>query len=345
LQEWESLLYTVGGKLEISKCNLVQFRWQMDLWGTLRLVTVPCTNPTLINDHELNTPIQIKEISTSAPYKLLGIQMAFDGNNKAQHEAMQKKCTKLAHAFASCAQNPLDTLQGYRSIFLPGVRYGMSATTLSMAQLHNTQKLVTSIILPKLGYNRHMPRQIVFAPTHFGGIGLNDLYVEQGLAQLTFLLKHLRLRTVVTDTIITMIESYIIAAGVVKSPFEDTKLDVYIQAPWIQSLQSFLQLVNVTLTIPNIICPALIRQHDTPIMTLAAQYSTNQQYLQAVNNCRLWLQVTTLAEITDANGHNLLPPALLGKHDTHGQPTLWAISTSTHNWPHQPKPPNKAWKI
>jgi hypothetical protein len=37
------------------------------------------------------------------------------------------------------------------------------------------QKPITNTVLTKMGYNRHMPRAVAFAPTTIGGIGLLDL--------------------------------------------------------------------------------------------------------------------------------------------------------------------------
>jgi hypothetical protein len=309
------------------------------------LLTDISTTPLFIQDHETNNQIQIQEISTADPYKLLGIQMCFNGDNKAQAVALNRKCEKMATAFSGCELCPSETIQGYRSIFLPGARYGMSATTLTKTQLYRSQQLIISIILPKLGFNRNMPRQVVYAPTHFGGIGLSDLYIEQGLAQLKFLLTHLRKHTDITDTISLLIESYMITAGTLHSPFDQSTNQEYVHAPWIHSLQHFLQHADLRITTPNITCNTLIRDNDIPLMTLATQYTKNIDHIRAINSCRIWLQVTTLAEITDSNGLTLLKPAITGEDDPNGEPHLWHLSRSLNSWPTQPKPPKKSWNI
>jgi hypothetical protein len=345
MQAWETLLHTVGGKLEINKCKLVQFKWIMDKWGTPQLITDISTTPLYIQDHETNNQIQIQEISTAIPYKLLGIQMCFNGDNKAQADALNRKCEKMATAFSGCELCPSETKQGYHSIFLPGARYGMSATTLTKTQLCKSQQLIISIILPKLGFNRNIPRQVVYAPTHFGGIGLSDLYIEQGLAQLKFILTHLRTRTDITDTITLLIESYMIPAGTLHSPFDQPTNQEYVHALWIHSLRKFLQHAFLRITTPNIAYNTLMRDNDIPIMTLATQYTKNIDHIRAINSCRIWLQFTTIAEITDSNGTTLLKPAITGESDPNGKPRLWHLSRSLNSWPAQPKPPKKSWNI
>jgi hypothetical protein len=216
--------------------------------------------------------------------------MSFNGANKAQAEALHKKCEKLATAFTGCKLCPSETIQGYRSIFLPGVRYGMSATTLSPTQLRQSQQLIMSIILPKLGFNRHMPRQVVYAPSHFGGIGLHDLYVQQGLAQLKFLITHLRSPTDITKTIITLLESYMINAGTLQCPFALPTTQEYVHAPWIHSLQAYLRHADLRITTQEISCSGPIRKNDMSLMILAMQFTTNNDHLRAINSCRIWLK-------------------------------------------------------
>jgi hypothetical protein len=58
--------------------------------------------------------------------------------------------------------------------------------------------------------------------------------------------------------------------------------------------------------------------------------------MRRLNQCRLYLQVTLLSEITLANGHNILPSYIQGnKH---------ANQRSLLTWPRQDRPPLKAWQ-
>jgi hypothetical protein len=150
MQTWESLLNAVGGKLEINKCKYLKF-------GENNIQPPNSTGPSditrtiTITDHETNGDIPLSEIQTSTPYKLLGVHIAFDGNQKQQALALLEKCEKLAIAFQRCHLSSDDTLQGYRSIFLPGAQYGLSATSLSPKQTSHSQRIITNTVLPKLG--------------------------------------------------------------------------------------------------------------------------------------------------------------------------------------------------
>jgi len=64
--------------------------------------------------------------------------------------------------------------------------------------------------------------------------------------------------------------------------------------------------------------------------------------LQTLYNCRLYLQVTTLAKISYHTGTKTLEEIF-----THGQqtPSLHTISQSLFQWPTQPNPGKQAWRL
>jgi len=72
--------------------------------------------------------------------------------------------------------------------------------------------------------------------------------------------------------------------------------------------------------------------------------SLTTSQMEQINACRMYLQVTTVAEITDHTGHSLLPQAVLQKpaHALHG---LHDISTSTLTWPRVHCPTKASWKL
>jgi hypothetical protein len=91
MQSWEELLHRVGGKLEISKCRVVRFSWDKENPELYPETEHNQNNPITIRDQETQNNITIPEISTSTPYKLLGINMAFDGSHQAQAQLFRDK--------------------------------------------------------------------------------------------------------------------------------------------------------------------------------------------------------------------------------------------------------------
>jgi hypothetical protein len=73
-------------------------------------------------------------------------------------------------------------------------------------------------------------------------------------------------------------------------------------------------------------------------MEIALSTNLNKDELQRINNCRLYLQVTFLSEITSGDGTKLLQEAYNGDTDDEDRPVLWQMGSSTMEWPPQKKP-------
>jgi hypothetical protein len=259
--------------------------------------------------------------------------MAFDGNQRAQAEAFQAKCVTLAIAFQRCLLSKEDTLHGYRSILLPRLRCGLTATNISSTNLGKAQSVITQSVHPKMGYNRHTPT----------GIGLLDMEVKQGIAHITFLVSHLRASSDTASTIYTLLETYMIATGTTESPLQGATEYTYVSAPWlVETSKDILRHTGTTIITPNLVQPKLLRDRDQAIMHIAMQQRLNTKQLQHINACRTWLQIISIAEIVNSSGYEILQSAISGCSDDN--PAMWQISTSRINWPSQPDPPKLALK-
>jgi len=60
----------------------------------------------------------------------------------------------------------------YKTIILPTITYPFLATFVSNTTLDNMQSKITPLILRKMGYNKNMPKAVVYNPTSHGGLGL-----------------------------------------------------------------------------------------------------------------------------------------------------------------------------
>jgi hypothetical protein len=271
--------------------------------------------------------------------------MALDGNHLAQANSLQSKCDNLAIAFNRCRLSQDDALQGYLTIFLPAAKYGLEATSIPPKHLEKAQSTIAQAVLPKMGYNRNMPISIVYGAAKYGGIGLQNLVTEQGLVHATFLISHLRANTDVYKHLIILLETYMLLAGTISSPLQYLTAYTYIQSPWIDTLRHFLRSIQATIITPNIQCIQILRLQDQAIMTLARLYTSNHKTLTIINNCRTWLQVNTIAEISNSDGTHLLHQAIVGSSDGMETPTLWIISKSQMHWPQQKRPDKPSWRI
>jgi hypothetical protein len=60
------------------------------------------------------------------------------------------------------------------------MRYSLNITAINQIDMETIQARATTAILAAQGYNRHMPREVVYAPTRYQGIGMQHLYNLQG---------------------------------------------------------------------------------------------------------------------------------------------------------------------
>ena len=76
---WENLLFTIGGKLEISKCKFTVYKWETNKIGTMELVKNKSIGNIKIVESETGNEIEIEEIAPTETYKLLGVPIAVTG--------------------------------------------------------------------------------------------------------------------------------------------------------------------------------------------------------------------------------------------------------------------------
>jgi hypothetical protein len=345
-QLWEKLLYTSGGKLEIPKCNFSVFKWDFDKFGRAHLIE-PSFKQLQVTSSDNHKQMIIPILKTNCSYKYVGIHIALDGNMKSQILDLQTKCNQIALLFTQSYFNAKDSKQGFMTIYSPIVKYALPTTSISENNLRIIQQPVITSVLSRLGYNKNMPRAIIHASSLYGGVGLLDLFTEQGCSQIQLVVAHLRTHKYLHNQIICLLESYQVLAGLTTSQLVNIESIVYVQSPWVNTIRNFLRQINASITIPQLSDIKLIRQHDKAIMnyTLLNQYSKSEQ--EMINACRLFLQVNTVAEIANHQGRKILEEV----HDCfvslEGLPIIQEISESKLRWPYQVRPPRKArliWK-
>ena len=97
-------------------------------------------------------------------------------------------------------------------------------------------------ILPKLGYNRNMPREVVFGPHSQGGIGLAGLYVTQGTAHVMTAIQQTRMDTGQLSDVMKIAEEWAQKiTGNERRLFDDIAIDLpYLPDGWIKNTRKSL---------------------------------------------------------------------------------------------------------
>jgi len=230
----------------------------------------------------------------------------------------------------------------YSTIYLPTITYPFPATTLTRKTLEKAQSMTTPLILSKMGYNQHMPTAVVYAPSTHGGIGMNNLYTEQGLAKVLQVLKHLRAKTTLGTLLTITIQAYQLQVGISRNVLEDTMPLPWMPDRWLNNLRSFLHSLGGTIKLENKWKIPKLQENDRHLMSNFLNANIPQHDLTKLNNCQLYLQVTTLAKITNHTGTKLLDTNITTKNQN---PNLIPESSSQLRWPTQPSPGKTTWKL
>ena len=114
------------------------------------------------------------------------------GDTTTHFEYIQKKSDAWLQTIKEAYLTKPEALAALEMLWFPSISYGLGTVNLSFDELNNIQKPIINHMLPLLGYNRHLPRAVVFGSRRFGRLQLKHLYIHQGTAHVTQFIKHYR---------------------------------------------------------------------------------------------------------------------------------------------------------
>jgi hypothetical protein len=218
--------------------------------------------------------------------------------------------------------------------------YPLTVTQFTQDQCDKIQAPVLRSCMSQMGYNRNSPKEVVYGPVELGGFGFHDLFIEQGIHQVTALVGHLREKKSNTGKMIKIeLDWCHVQAGTADHLLENpcTKID-YIETCWIMSIRDFLRMYNVRLEFTEHSHPEKLCEGDEFIMdALRTRGQCTPRDMQRLNACRMHLRVSRLSEIASVDGTRLRPDVLKGADS--------GIHLSETRWPRQARPLAVDWKF
>jgi hypothetical protein len=195
-QTWERLLWTSGGLLNLSKCLYYILTWWFDSEGRATMVPAAGIHPSLrlasgTDPHKA----AVNHFNYDEAHTYLGDSLAPNLQMKTGDASLMQKGLTFSRRLVSSSLSKHDTWIAYFTVFQPAMTYTFPVTHHSTARLHKIQSAPTRSTLMKLGFNRNTAHAVAFSPSRYGGLGLRTLHVEQGIAGLTILIRHLHART------------------------------------------------------------------------------------------------------------------------------------------------------
>jgi hypothetical protein len=97
------------------------------------------------------------------------------GNQQDEISRLKLKSDTMAEKINTHALSTSEAALAYEAFYVPAMRYSLAITAINQTDLELVQSKAITAILAQLGYNRHMPREVVFTPKLYQGIGLKHL--------------------------------------------------------------------------------------------------------------------------------------------------------------------------
>ena len=343
-QVWERLLWATGGLLKLPKCLFYLIHWTFNAEGVPRMMKTAELPPLRLTSGNNQEAREIKQLDFDMPHRTLGCRVTPGFNPEKSSQAQKTAAThatylqKKADAFAtSMATNPLsadEATTSYYSIFQAQMTFGLGVCPISKTKLEKIQRKSKIATLQKMGFMRSTPNAVTYGALQYGGLGLRNLYVERGIAQLILVIRHVRAMSDQGVLCLIAIDWWQQSAGLDFSLLVQPTMKIpYLADCWLTRLRDFLAFINGTLQISDQQYDLPPRRGDTAIMSAILSSGATRAEMIKFNRCREYLQVKWLAEITTADGTSLTRDAWTGDRTRH----------TSELWPVQPKPGPKHW--
>jgi hypothetical protein len=340
LDHWEGGLRATGGALvpEKSYWYGIDFYWDpttykwkyksiTDLPGSLRL-----------RNHRQEWEV-LQRLEVSDAQETLGIFASVDGNQKAQVAKLHEKILGWADKISTKQLSKTEIWLSLRLGIAKSLRYPLTATTLSKNECYDLQKPLLKAALKALGFPATFPRNIVFAPPSILGLGVPNMWNDQGIDHITAILKH-------GDSLHSNITGCLQRDEMARLRFElglpenathypYKKLHLCTTPVWYHITWQFCNDQKLTIkdTLPKF---KLLRQHDQYIMQAFLLHGYSARNLQLLNLCRMWVRAITLTDITTGNGRFLQTQC---RNRQYRRPPL------AYQWPKTVQPDQHCWKL
>jgi hypothetical protein len=310
-QTWEQLCNALGRALNLSKTFFYAVGWKFRKNGQpimRKNADDPDITIKLTQGDDHMTAIPIKHVETTEGKRTLGFRLTPDGNDTTEYQYCLQEAIKLRPRLLRAPLGHESTRLAFHTMILQKFSYPLGATCFSKKQCNSIQAKLFPTILSKMGINRSMPTSVRSGPTLYGGMAVPELWPIQGSTTNKLLVGHLRKSDLVGNNLNVELDCLQLQAGISWRVLsrEGTLVRSYTDNCWVSHLWEFNDTYGLTLQQEDNAWMIPQREHDQFLMeALSALPQTTKAQLRGAQCCRLYLQVTTLADITNSAGTHL----------------------------------------
>jgi hypothetical protein len=287
---WEGIIDATGGVLSVEKSRwwLIAFLWDKNGEYTYAKIADLPGELTVKDFDGIVKPIQRMEPDET--FETLGLWIAANGSLDRQFETLLDKVKNWSDKIRTSFLRTHDAAYALKVTALKKIEYCLLALNLSKHQCNELMRPILKAALPKAGYNRNFPKEVIHGPTSLLGTDIHHPYTTQLIAHLDILLWHGGQETI-TGQLLT-------------GNLERTKLELWLPDPlfgqdfsrfgklvtssWIKGVWEEIHTIGTDIRMDeHTKCLTLQRQSDWFLIKAFAASGYQNKQLCTLNHCRI----------------------------------------------------------
>ena len=304
LDTWEGTLGATGGAIGAEDGNkafwyFLDFKFWKGKWKYLKEDELP--GELWVRNYD-GRRVQLSRIEPNEARETLGIFIAMDGNRNKQIEYLQKKARIYKEQLRTGVIEKRHAWYSYTASFSRILEYPMEAIDLTLGEWDSIVKIFIGTLLSKSGIVRTFPRTAVFSSERYQGLGLEHPYYTQKIKHINVLMGVSGLNNQTASLLKAAWEECQEESGIIGNLTSGPPELIHLATDsWIKNTVSFAIEHDINIYFP-VTSRVLQRSKDKPIMSEFHELDLSMEVLHQLNQCRLWLGVNTMADISSADG-------------------------------------------
>ena len=330
VDHWEGVLRATGGSISAPKSfwYLMDWTWSGTKWVYRTIADMPGEISIRVEDGTRQT---LQRYDPDHAERTLGIFPAMDGNPVRQIQHLTEKVKDFCFKVRICRKKEKnDVWVAVTTTIMKTLEYPMRAICLSKQAWDDIMSPLLKTCLPAAGFASSFPRTLVYGPIEHMGLGLLHPWYHQELQHLEVFWEEISQKTLTGDLLQISLEELRLELGLpgylTDAPYHfmaDSATDCWLKTLWESCTILGLELEDPFAQLQ------LSREDDQFLMAAFISCGLFKAAdLKILNECRTFLHVVTLADISTACGNRILQSAYNGERLHQG--------AHKYSWPRQP---------
>ena len=338
INAWSSGLRATGGALVPHKSWIYPIEFSFDAKGDYTYTPINQLDLQFTVPDSQQQRCPLEQINPNEAKETLGVFLAPDGNETAQINYLRTKVASWVDRVRSNHLSKHHAKLALTSTIYKTLEYPVAALTITQQQWRSITAPLHKCGLQINGVCSTIPVALREGASDHMALELKCMYKQQEIHKLEKYL-HFREHAGLVGQMIRLNEELLkVELGLPGNIFAANYSLYHPLATdsWIKSIWKFLFQTQIKITMRT---PPLqaTKINDTFLMEAFQANGYKHSQLRCLNTCRKYLQVTTLGDITIADGSVILPDIKAGNFPS--------ASSSTLTWPRQQSPDDQSWKL